>query len=60
MFKAYRICFLLATVLLGFSITADENGSRLLRFADIHKDKVTFVYAGDIYVAEIHRARLHA
>jgi len=53
MFKAYRIYFLLATVLLGFSITADENGSRLLRFADIHKDKVTFVYAGDIYVAEI-------
>lgn len=25
--------------------------TRILRFADIHKDNVTFVYAGDIYIA---------
>lgn len=27
--------------------------TRLLRFADIHKESVTFVYAGDIYIADI-------
>ncbi len=32
------------------SISAD---TRMLRFADIHKDKVTFVYAGDVYIADI-------
>lgn len=40
--------------LTGSVITAhadDDNGTRLLRYADIHKDKVTFVYAGDVYVA---------
>jgi tricorn protease len=31
----------------------DDSGTRMLRYADIHKDKVTFVYAGDIYVADI-------
>lgn len=26
--------------------------TRLLRYADIHREKVTFVYAGDIYIAD--------
>lgn len=33
----------------GSSIAAEE--ARLLRFPDVHTDKVAFVYAGDIYVA---------
>ncbi len=57
MLKAYRNCILLATLLLGFTSTAAENDSRLLRFADIHKDKVTFVYSGDIYVADINSGK---
>lgn len=32
---------------------ATETPTRLLRFADIHLDKVTFVYSGDIYLADI-------
>ena len=46
---------ILAIVLLtvGTPSFAREN-VRLMRYADIHKDKVTFVYAGDIYVADIH------
>ncbi|TQV71089.1 protease [Aliikangiella marina] len=38
---------------LSTSVSANEDSTRLLRFADIHKDKVTFVYSGDIYVADI-------
>ena len=30
---------------------SQESEARLLRFADIHLDKVSFVYAGDIYIA---------
>ena len=30
----------------------ESKEARLLRFPDIHLDKVTFVYAGDIYVAQ--------
>ncbi len=32
---------------------ADGEPTRLLRFADIYKDSVTFVYAGDIYIAPV-------
>lgn len=31
----------------------DTQDTRLLRFPDIHKESVTFVYAGDIYIANI-------
>ena len=34
---------------MAHSYTTEDT--RLLRFADIHKDNVTFVYAGDIYIA---------
>jgi tricorn protease len=45
-----RILFALFTALLvAAPISADP--ARLLRFPDIHGDQVTFVYAGDIYVA---------
>ncbi|MGB5846855.1 MAG: hypothetical protein WBH40_00115, partial [Ignavibacteriaceae bacterium] len=31
-------------------IAQEENLTRLLRFPDIHKDKIAFVYAGDIWI----------
>ncbi|MBW8190357.1 PDZ domain-containing protein [Neiella marina] len=36
----------------GFSNAYQTEDTRLLRFADIHKEQVTFVYAGDIYIAD--------
>ncbi|MDX1571853.1 MAG: PDZ domain-containing protein [Xanthomonadales bacterium] len=45
--------------LLGFLISLlvfpllSQADTRLLRFPDIHGDKVTFVYAGDIYIAPV-------
>ena len=45
---------MLGTSLFSSNIVAKENEpTRLMRFADIHKDKVTFVYSGDIYIADI-------
>ena len=41
-----------STLSLAFMANLSAD-TRMLRFADIHKDKVTFVYAGDIYVADI-------
>ena len=35
--------------LFGGVVSAEE--ARLLRFPDVHKDKIAFVYAGDIYIA---------
>ncbi|MEM6818550.1 MAG: PDZ domain-containing protein [Pseudomonadota bacterium] len=47
--RAFRLlllvlCFVAANEALG-------DDTRLLRFPDIHNDRVTFVYAGDLYVA---------
>ncbi len=36
---------------------ADDPGTRLLRFADIHEDHVVFVYAGDIYLVDINQGQ---
>jgi len=44
---------LLAGCLLCGNALADDAPTRMLRFADIYRDKVTFVYAGDIYLAPI-------
>ncbi|MEO1574418.1 MAG: DPP IV N-terminal domain-containing protein, partial [Pseudomonadota bacterium] len=42
-----------ALLLLAFTLStfAHAQDTRLLRFPDIHKDRVVFVYAGDLYVA---------
>ncbi len=40
-------------LMLLFASNAANADTRMLRYADIHKDQVTFVYAGDIYVANI-------
>ena len=44
-------------ILMCFSVFANSNshskGTALLRYADIYKDQVTFVYAGDIYTADV-------
>ena len=48
-----RRFFLIAVLLLLFSTDITAAGeARLLRFPDVHKDKLAFVYAGDIYVAD--------
>src|SRR5690554_3701885 len=46
--------FAMALMLSPLYAAPQQNESTaLLRFADIHKDSVTFVYAGDIYIADI-------
>jgi tricorn protease len=45
-----RFSILLSIVLMCSPLAADET--RLLRFPDIYGDRVAFVYAGDIYVAD--------
>ena len=35
----------------SFAQDSNDNETRLLRFPDIHRDRVVFVYAGDLYVA---------
>ena len=37
--------------LAAHSAAAQSGGTRLLRFPDVHGDRVAFVYAGDIFVA---------
>ena len=55
MFQSKLSQVLIVSLLLGsFALTTTVSAdTRMLRFADIHKDKVTFVYAGDIYIADI-------
>jgi len=49
-----RACsFFMLLVCLITSAKSEVNGTALLRYADIHKNHVTFVYAGDIYTADI-------
>ncbi len=50
--KKSLLLICIGVFLLSTSVFAEE--ARLLRFPDIHIDKVTFVYAGDIYVAPRH------
>ncbi|MCZ6559900.1 MAG: PDZ domain-containing protein [Gammaproteobacteria bacterium] len=52
MHMSIRRIIILPFLLLIFG-QASAEPTRLLRFPDIHQDKVTFVYAGDIYVAEV-------
>jgi len=42
---------LLFVSVLAFAQAAIANDTRLLRFPDIHEDRVVFVYAGDLYTA---------
>jgi tricorn protease len=38
-------------VISSVALAYETQDTRLLRFPDIHKESVTFVYAGDIYIA---------
>ena len=42
------VCFIMLGLVLLGSAFADEG--RLMRFPDIHKDKIVFVYAGDLWL----------
>ena len=49
---------LLGTTFFSSGVLAkSEEPTRLMRFADIYKDKVTFVYSGDIYIADINSGK---
>ena len=52
MHKPIRHIVILPLLLLIISQASAES-TRLLRFPDIHQDKVAFVYAGDIYIADV-------
>lgn len=46
--------FLLCLIVLPYKALAqDTNPTRLLRFPDVHGDKVTFVYGGDIWISDV-------
>ncbi len=47
--RQFVICLMITMLIMGGVLSAEEG--RLLRFPDVHNDKVTFVYAGDIYIA---------
>ncbi len=44
---------LFVTLVLSSLTVSADSGTKLLRYADIHENHVTFVYAGDIYTADI-------
>jgi tricorn protease len=46
-----RFILLLAAGALILTSSAFSEEARLLRFPDVHDDRVAFVHAGDIYVA---------
>src|SRR5947209_14939232 len=48
-FKRYLVLLVIACSSLALSQEMQEG--RLMRFPDIHKDKVVFVYAGDLWLA---------
>ncbi|GGA70766.1 tricorn protease [Neiella marina] len=49
--KIKNIAAAITMLATGMAHAYSTDNTRLLRFADIHKDQVTFVYAGDIYIA---------
>ncbi|MCG7541020.1 MULTISPECIES: S41 family peptidase [unclassified Pseudoalteromonas] len=51
MMKIKTLVLAIAAAAAPFVSAYQTEDTRLLRFPDIHKDKVTFVYAGDIYIA---------
>lgn len=48
----YSFLLLLTFILINNSYPQKEDESRLLRFPDISKDKIAFVYAGDIWIVD--------
>ena len=48
-----RLLVLLIIFVFSFSAFSQTNEARLLRFPNIHGNKVVFSYAGDIYIANI-------
>ena len=43
--------FVVVGVLLGAAVTPAASQTKLLRFPDVHEDRVVFVYAGDLWTA---------
>ena len=49
--KIKNLVLAMAAVVAPLASAFQTQDTRILRFPDIHKEHVTFVYAGDIYVA---------
>lgn len=49
--KLLKFAAILASLAVFASHADQTDDTRLLRFADIHKEHVTFVYSGDVYIA---------
>ena len=43
--------FLVVGVFLGLAATPAASQTKLLRFPDVHEERVVFVYAGDLWTA---------
>ncbi len=54
-----RSCAILATLLLASFAVSQQPEGRLMRFPDIHGDKIAFVYAGDIWLASASGGAAH-
>jgi len=51
--RRFRIAVLVAVLALAAGLSAARAGTKLLRFPDIHGDRVVFVYAGDLWLAPV-------
>ena len=59
-FRTRTIQHLLAVAAILLLITANASAqTKLLRFPDIHGDKVVFTYGGDLWIAPTSRAASH-
>lgn len=53
-----KTIYLLLICMLFMSVSVQAS-TQLMRYADIHNDQITFVYAGDIYTADINSGVSH-
>ena len=51
--RQFAFAALAAALVLGAGLAPAGAGTKLLRFPDVHGDRVVFVYAGDLWVAPV-------
>ena len=51
--RQFALAALAAALVLGAGLAPAGAGTKLLRFPDIHGDRVVFVYAGDLWIAPV-------
>ena len=50
--SSFRIVFLLMTLVIGL-VAGVRGQTKLLRFPDIHGERVVFTYGGDLWLAPV-------